>query len=82
MSQSTVIPRSTLYDWKSKLADDPCWNPVTKSKSGQHRRIFTDEEESQIADYMRNEFIAKKQLFTDLDFRGVIMSRVLQAGDR
>ena len=74
MSQSTGIPRSTLYDWRSKLADDPCWNPVTKSKSGQHRRIFTDKEENQIAEYVRNEFIAKKQLFTDLDFRDIIMS--------
>ena len=48
--------RSTLYDWKSQLKADPTFNPLVK-KTNENKRIFTDAEEDNIADFIFDNII-------------------------
>ena len=72
LNRRYAIPVSTLSEWKRNLAFNPDYNPIHEDQRGKHRRIFTDAEESQIANHIRTNFIQKKLLFTDADFVDVV----------
>ena len=66
--QVTGIPLSTISRWHRSLCLNPRFNPLDK-KYGQHKRIFTDEEEDSLADYIVDNYIIPGHYFTDDDFR-------------
>ena len=70
ISQETGIPFSTIQRWQSKLKGDPHFTPLIR-KYGEKRKIFTDEEENSISDYIVSNFIQTGTYFTDEDFRQI-----------
>lgn len=72
-SHQTGIPYSTLSRWHKELCKNTHFNPL-KKKCGTHLRIFTDEEEDCIADYITQNFILKGLHFTDDDFQEIAMA--------
>ena len=60
------IPKSTLYDWMKQFTRDPSWRPYHCLRS-RSKRIFTDEEEHAIADYIVENGL-NKQCLISLDF--------------
>ena len=47
ISRTTGIPLATIIRWRKNILEDPAFNP-TKTKHGQHLRIFTDYEENEL----------------------------------
>ena len=71
------FPSSTVRTWKSKIQHDPSYNIQVGYKS-KRRSIFTKDEESALADYIRVNIIDTGQLFTDQDFRVLCMQAFLE----
>ena len=67
------VPRSTVYSWITKSRTDSNWSPQT-TRCGQHRRIFTVEEEDEIAARIRDEFLSKHLMFSDADCREILLN--------
>ena len=67
VSKETGIPYSTISRWHYGLMHDVHFNPLAK-KWGHHKRIFSDEEEDAIADYIVSNYILPGLHFTDDDF--------------
>lgn len=62
----TGFKRRTLYNWNKMLKEHPNFNPIVKQiriKS----RIFTEEEEDSIANFIWSQKITKGECFTDED---------------
>ena len=76
ISKNTCIPESTLRNWKKCLTIDPEWRPWKKNHGSGHR-IFTDEEECAIKEYIVNCFINPGFIFTNEDFIDVAMNAYL-----
>lgn len=68
LSKQTGIPRTTLHYWKLRLELDPYWTPYDKKNHGAHHRIFTDEEEEALADFIRFNYIDQGYHFSDKSF--------------
>ena len=77
ISESTKFKIRTLYEWRDALKENPNFNPLEK-KTNQDKRIFTDEEEDAISDYIITEILSKGILFTDEDFEELIMEAFLE----
>ena len=77
ISDYTKFKVRTLYNWRDKLLQDPNFNPLNK-KTNQSKRIFTDEEEDSISDYIITQILMKGILFTDEDFRELILDAYLE----
>lgn len=77
ISLQTNISINTLKDWKKKLKKDPNFSP-TRPKYGISRRIFTEEEENEIADFIKEQIIRRGYFFNDDDFRELIMSEYIR----
>ena len=77
IAKKTNFKERTLYQWKEELRKNPDFSPL-RSQCGQHRRIFTDDEENSIAEYIITEYIKKGILFTDADFKELIMDAFLE----
>ena len=76
-SAHTGFKVRTLHDWADALRKDPNFNPLV-TKCGQHLRIFTDEEEDAITDYIITNILLQGILFTDEDFEDLIMQAFLE----
>ena len=72
ISNQTGIPYSTISRWHQALGKNTRFNPLVR-KWGEHRRIFTDEEEDMIADYIVTNFIQTGIYFTDEDFKEIAL---------
>ena len=59
------IPKSTLYDWMKQFTRDPSWRPYHCLRS-RSKRIFTDEEEHAIADYIVAVYISRGVYFSEV----------------
>jgi hypothetical protein len=59
------------------MNDDRRWVPWETIR-GQHLRIFTEEEETAMADYIRENFVRPGYLFSDSDFRLVAIQAYLE----
>ena len=77
IQEQSGVPRSTLYYWKSKMARDPGFDPLITGY-GQHLRIFTPEEERVISTEIKETFLEAGLLFTDQEFRQLIMERYVE----
>lgn len=67
---------STLYRWRKRRQQHPDWLP-NKGRTSRNR-IFTDEEERQIAEDICALFLNPGLLFTDQEFRLFILERYLE----
>lgn len=72
ISHQTNICINTLKDWKKKLNKDPDFSP-TRPKYGISRRLFIEEEEIEIADFIKEQIIRRDYFLNDDDFRELIM---------
>ena len=68
-------PISTIYRWRKRLQECAEFDPLSPRPAP--NRIFTQEEESFIAAMIRGEFLTKGLLFTDAEFRALIMDQYL-----
>ena len=74
--KSFGIPKSTIYFWRQKWRDNQSWRP-TNQVHGDHHRIFTDLEEQAISEYIFENFLLVNRLFTNEDFKQLIMDAFL-----
>ena len=72
ISMKTGIPTSTLSDWRRRKMTDANFNPLDK-RTNIYKRIFTDEEEEDITEYILENIIKPGILFTNYDFKNLIM---------
>ena len=70
-------PYATVWRWQRKQEKTPGWSPQA-AKATAWNRIFTDEEEKAIATMIYSDFISKGMLFTDHDFRDLILDQYVQ----
>ena len=77
IARETGIPKSTLYSWRQHWIKNRCWRP-TNSAHGVHRRIFTDEEEQTVSEYIFSNFLLVNRAFTNQDFKDLIMQAFLE----
>lgn len=68
LSIRSGVPRTTLQYWKNKLRHNPDWTPIDPTNHGAHHRIFTNEEEKALADYIRINYIEQGYHFSDKSF--------------
>ena len=61
---------ATVYRWRCNHAIDPSWRPW-KTNRGKDRRIFTDDEERAISEFITENWLVPGKLFCDEDFREV-----------
>ena len=66
------ITMATLYRWRKRRSENPEWSPCLKKIA--KNRIFTQEEEEAIADEIKREFLERGYVFTDHEFRILILS--------
>jgi hypothetical protein len=62
------IPKQTLYQLKAKWEADPQWRPWDTGFHGKHLRIFTDEQETEIAEEVITQYIVPGRRFNAHDF--------------
>jgi hypothetical protein len=72
ISRRTTIPASTIRDWGQRRTLYPDWTP-TNTRWGQHRRIFTRDEELALAAFIRSEVLLFGHVFQNSDFRALAM---------
>ena len=70
------IPKSTIYFWKQKWTRNNSWRPTNRAH-GEHHRIFTDLEEQAISEYIFENYILVNRVFTNEDFKQLIMEAFL-----
>ena len=77
ISAQTNFKVRTLYEWRDSILKNPDFNPLNKH-TNESRRIFTEEEEDAISDYIISEILMQGILFTDEDFEQLIMDAFLE----
>ena len=60
---------STLYRWTKRWDQDPLYDPSDKSIYGKINRIFTDDQEQSITDYIDNNYIKAGNYFSGIHFQ-------------
>ena len=72
LSRECGIPESTLRGWRDHLKKDPDWTPWN-NHYGEHFRIFTDEQEDELMQLARENWLDTHKLFTNDDFRDLAL---------
>jgi IS5 family transposase len=62
------VPTETTIGWHRHWLRDTHWRPYEPNLSVR-RRLFTDEQEAQLAEEIRVEYVSKGYIVTDADFR-------------
>lgn len=79
VSRRSSVPESTVRNWYSQYLKDSTWRPYnTKLIHGTHNRIFTDEQEKAIADYIEANYFAPGYAFHNYDFQILAMQAFLE----
>ena len=78
LSRETGIPDRTLRDWYKRYQAMPDWRPYDTSVHGEHLRIFTDEEENALVEFIVDNFFKPGLAFHDSDFQFLAMSAFLE----
>lgn len=60
---------------EKKKVNDPSFNPLNK-QTNTDRRVFTNEEEEEITNYILENIIKEGILFTNYDFKLLIMDAI------
>ena len=66
------MAKATLYRWGKRRRQDPSWMPCAPRMA--MNRIFTQEEEVAIAAVIKADYIDKGLVFTDHEFRQLILT--------
>jgi len=77
MANDYNFPISTISDWYGHYQLNPEWRPYNGKNHALHNRIFTDEEENAIAEFINENYTNQGKLFTDEDFREIAMNAFL-----
>lgn len=72
-----VVPSSTLSYWRKRQREDPNYHPLLNAIS-QCKRIFSNEEEGYLTDYIEENIIKQGLLFQNQDFKNLIMEAYLE----
>ena len=78
LSRESGIPEATLRRWRHRWQNDKEFDPLDYAAKGTKHRIFTDLEESNIASFIRDNVISQGYLFTNEDFRTVVMAAFVE----
>lgn len=71
ISSKFNVKRKTLENWKSKWDVNPDWVPYDTSVKGDFHRIFTDEQEQTISEYIEFNYVEPGLYFSDIDFKSL-----------
>ena len=77
VAAQTGINYNTLKDFHRKLKDNPDFTPCHK-QIRPNKRIFTIEEENNVAEFIKEEIIKPGYFFSDDDFRELIINAYLE----
>jgi hypothetical protein len=78
IGHETKIPQATLYRWHKNWQNDRDWRPWgRKTHEDPPRRIFSDEEETALREFIIANYVTPGTLFTDDDFRRIAMNAFL-----
>lgn len=69
ISQQFNVPSSTIRGWYNKWKIDPNLRPYNGYVHGLHNRIFSNEEESSIRDFIMENYIKRGRYFDNQGFR-------------
>ena len=79
VSRWSNVPGTTVRNWYSQYRKDPTWRPYqTKVIHGMHNRIFTDDQEKAISEYIEDNYFAPGYAFHNYDFRIIAMQAFLE----
>lgn len=67
------IPYATMNGWWNQYRKNKEWRPYNTSCHGLHHRIFTENEEKAISEFIQMEYIDPGFIFTNQEFRRVAM---------
>ena len=68
---ATGIPESTIYFWRARWNENNSWRPDCKERGACHR-IFTNEEEQAISEFIYTNFLLVNRAFTNQNFRDLV----------
>lgn len=63
------IKAPTLRHWIQMWRDDPLWVPYNTLNHGKCHRIFQDDQEQNIADYIRKNYLQTNKYFSNAQFQ-------------
>lgn len=66
------INRKTLRGWMKKWDEDKSWNPFYTKNHGSFHRIFNDQQEDNIMEYIDANYISEGNYFSDSQFQTVV----------
>ena len=71
------VPSSTLRGWYNHFQQDAGWRPYNYDAHGAHHRIFTDQEEEAIAQFIEDNYFAQGYAFHNEDFKKIAVDAFL-----
>lgn len=77
LNRKTGIPVSTIGRWHEHWQRDHSFRNYYYTNKGQARRIFSEEEENGIADFIRTNYIERGIYFSDAQFRDLCLNGYL-----
>lgn len=78
LSYKYDVPKSTIRGWYDHWKEDPNWRPYNGKVHGLHHRIFTDEEEKGLRDFIEENYIKPGHLFQNQTFKQLASNAYLQ----
>ena len=72
LSETYKIPRSTLSSWKRRWIHDPDWLPGSYVLLREAKRIFPDEIENEVADFIIDNYIKPGNYLPDWQFKNIM----------
>ena len=78
LSKKTGVPERTLRNWYKRSKLEKNWRPYNPHSRAEHFRVFSDEGENAIADYIIENYFKPGFLFQDADFRHLAMQAFLE----
>jgi hypothetical protein len=72
VSEATHVPITTLYSWREHFRANPSWRP-SREHFAENRRIFSDEVEELIADFIRINFVQLGRSLTRATLQPLIL---------
>ena len=77
LSREFSIPKRTVSNWYKQYQNDPNLRPYSTINRSLSHHLFTDKEERNITEFIKENFTKRGQLFTDTQFRELAMSAFL-----
>lgn len=72
LSNKYKLPRPTLVTWSKRWEIESDWLPGTFDKLSKSKRMFTDEVENEIADFIKDNYVKPGNYFPDWQFKNIM----------